>query len=328
MSIPLLPARDTKLAGFFRHDYVIAALIAVAASGLTFALGFALGWFPNGVNGFEVVAATLNYAATYLSIKQRRFTYALGFVASAFWAIAFYQYGLIASAILSLYLVAQLVYGYFRWGPDGKGRPVHKFQWKWLPVYALATAVTYGGAVAISTAFGGSFAFWDGAILVATIWAQFMLDNKVLGTWYVWMLVNIIGVTLYATAGAPFAVVQQFLFGLANIWGYLSWRKSMRNSEENFSKEAISKIQPKEENGLMFTDGDTDEWRRVTPDDLVTYAAADAEATLALHDRFVADNGGDPNLPHLTKGQYSGSSKVAATYHDPDPTTEIDQVAK
>lgn len=296
MSIPFLPASDSRLARILKHDFTIAALIAIAASGATFALGFALGWFPDGVNGFEVVAATLNYGATYLSIKQRRFAYTLGFLASAGWAIAFYQYNLLGSAMLSLYLVGQLIYGYFRWGPDGKTRPVHKFQWKWAWAYVTATVFTYLGAVGIITLFGGSFAFWDGAILVLTILAQFLLDNKVLSSWFVWTAVNIIGVTLYTTAGAPFAAVQQLLFGLANIWGYLAWRKSM------LAEQAKTKPRHNPMHNAAFDSALV----------LQGYAAADVKATQALYDAM-------PVTERIVK--YSGDSKVDATYH-PNTTSD------
>ncbi|UVG35236.1 PnuC-like nicotinamide riboside transporter [Microbacterium phage Cece] len=210
-----------------KNDFLVAAIIAVALSGLTFALAYSLGWLTEAPNWFEVAGATINYGATYLSIKQRRFTYVLGFVASGAFAIAYFQYGLLASALLSAYLVGQLVYGYFRWGPDGAARPVHKFQWKWAWAYALATVLTYFGAVGVVTLFGGQFAFWDAAILILTILAQFLLDNKVLAAWYVWGAVNIVGMTLYFTAGAPFAAMQQLIFFFANIPGFILWKQTM-----------------------------------------------------------------------------------------------------
>ena len=233
MSIPYLPTPASGLARFFKNDFVVAALIAVALSGTTFALAYSLGWLTGAPNWFEVAGATINYGATYLSIKQRRFAYTLGFLASGAFAVAYYQYELLGSALLSAYLVGQLVYGYFRWGPDGKTRPVHTFQWKWAWAYALATVATYLGAVGIVTLFGGRFAFWDAAILILTILAQFLLDNKVLASWFVWCAVNIIGVTLYFTADAPFAAVQQLIFLFANIPGYILWRKSMQAVEDS-----------------------------------------------------------------------------------------------
>lgn len=238
MSTPYLPTPTSGLVRFLKNDFFIAAVIAVVLSGATFALAYGAGWLTGAPNWFEVIGATINYGATYLSIKQRRFTYALGFAASAAFMVAYFQYGLLASAILSGYLVGQLVYGFFRWGPDSKSRPVHKLQAKWIPAYILATAATYAGAYFISTAFGGQFAFWDAAILVLTIAAQFLLDNKVLFAWFVWGAVNVVGVTLYFTAGAPFAAVQQLIFFFANIPGYILWRQTMKDAGTDILEES------------------------------------------------------------------------------------------
>ena len=53
----------------------------------------------------------MNYAATYLSIKQKRFFYLIGIGASAIYAVVYGQYGLLASAVLSMYLTLSLIYG-------------------------------------------------------------------------------------------------------------------------------------------------------------------------------------------------------------------------
>ncbi|QIG57946.1 hypothetical protein SEA_PAULODIABOLI_262 [Microbacterium phage PauloDiaboli] len=314
MSIPILPPRNSRLGRVLTSDFLIAAVIALGLSGATFALAYAAGWLSGAPNWFEVAGATINYGATYLSIKQRRFTYALGFAASAAFAIAYFQYGLLASAILSAYLVGQLVYGYFRWGPDAESRPVHKFKWGNWWMYALATVLTYAGAVAVSTAFGGQFAFWDGAILVLTILAQFLLDNKVLAAWFVWTAVNVVGVTLYATAGAPFAAIQQLIFGLANIWGYLAWKKTMEQGGD------LPEVLPDAET-TEPADESAEEWTRPDPADVAERTFSGAK----LHSVSLVPEGEGIGKVVITE-QYSGDSKVEATYHDPTPTTEIDKV--
>lgn len=290
MTIPFIPTPVSPVVRFFKNDFVVAAIIAVALSGLTFALAYSLGWLTEAPNWFEVAGATINYGATYLSIKQRRLTYILGFTASAAFAVAYFQYGLLASALLSAYLVGQLVYGYFRWGPDGKTRPVHKFKWGNWWMYALATVLTYAGAVALVTVLGGQFAFWDASILILTILAQFLLDNKVLAAWFVWGAVNVVGVTLYFTAGAPFAAMQQLIFLFANIPGFILWKRSMDAAKPVF---------------VHNTDFD--------PGFLQKYSEADVKATQAIFDAM-------PGTGRITKDEglkslYTGDSKVAATFH-------------
>lgn len=231
MSIPYLPTIDRFR--FLRNDFVLAALIAVGLTTITYLIAFSVGWVTGEPNWLEILASGMNYAATYLSIKQKRAFYLIGVVASAVYAVVYGQSGLLASAVLSMYLTLSLFYGYFRWGKDTKSRPVHNIQLKWIPVYLLATVAFYAGASFTVQALGGTFAFWDAAILVLTILAQFLLDNKVIQTWIIWTLVNIVGVTLYFTSGLYFAAIQQLIFGIANLWGWMSWRKTMRQDAIN-----------------------------------------------------------------------------------------------
>lgn len=231
MSTPILDPYPTNLQrGFtrvFSNVFVQAALIAVFLTALTYAVALAVGWISGEPNWLEIAASGMNYAATYLSIKQRRFFYLIGIGASAIYATVYGQAGLLASAVLSLYLTLSLIYGYIRWGKDKKSRPVHHLAWKWLPVYIAATGLFYLGAYLTVRALGGDFPFWDAMILVFTILAQFMLDNKVIETWIVWTVVNIIGVILYFNIGLYFAAAQQLLFGVANLWGWMEWKKTM-----------------------------------------------------------------------------------------------------
>lgn len=228
MSIPLLTAPPRRsFLSIFKNDYVNAVLIALTLTSVTYLLAYEVGWVSGEPNWLEVGAAGLNYGATYLSIKQKRLFYLIGVLASALYAVVYGQYGLLASSVLSMYLTISLFYGYWRWGKDSNTRPVHHIKGWWWVAYIMATAVFWLGAFLTVRALGGSFAPWDSAILILTIAAQFMLDNKVIETWAVWTLVNIVGTIVYFNSELYFAAVQQVLFGVANLWGYLAWRKTM-----------------------------------------------------------------------------------------------------
>lgn len=214
------------------NDYVVALIIAAVLTVATYLLATAVGWVDLGsVNFLEVLAAGINYGCTYLSIRQRRAFYLLGVGASGLYILVYGASGLLGSAVLSGYLTITLIYGFFRWGSDNNTRPVHHLSWKWLPVYILVTAAIYVGAVFVIGLFGGAFAFWDAAILVLTILAQLMLDQKVMQTWIVWTLVNIVGTIVYFQIGLYFAAMQQVLFGLANFYGWYQWRKSLKATD-------------------------------------------------------------------------------------------------
>lgn len=225
MTIPIdiyPPHRRTIL----HNVFVQALLIAVILTGLTYVIAFQAGWVTEP-NWWEIAATGLNYGSTFLAIKQKRLFYIVGIVASAIFAYVYGSAGLLASAVLSMYLTLSLIYGFFRWGKDTDTRPVHNLKWKWLPVYIIVTGAFFAGAYFTVTALGGTFPFWDAAILVLTILAQFMLDNKVIQTWAVWTAVNVVGVIVYFNSDLYFAAMQQLIFGIANLWGFLAWKRSM-----------------------------------------------------------------------------------------------------
>ena len=99
MSIPYLPARPSVPA-FIKNDYVVAAFIAVSITVITYLIAFSVGWVTGAPNWLEILASGMNYAATYLAIKQKRFFYLIRIGASAVYAVVYGQYGLLASAVL------------------------------------------------------------------------------------------------------------------------------------------------------------------------------------------------------------------------------------
>lgn len=228
----MLLANEQKT-NILRNVFVQAVLIAVSLTGITYVLGIMLGWISaDGLSVPEMFAGLLNYGATFLCIKQRRAYALVGILGTAAWSYVFFSNNLLASGVVNAYLAGMLIYGWWRWGKDTDSRKVHHLGWKWAPVYALVTAAIYGGAVWITSALGGAFAFWDAAILVLTILAQLLQDQKVIEVWVVWTAVNIVGVILYWNSGLYFAMVQQFIFGFANIWGWFDWRKTMITNKE------------------------------------------------------------------------------------------------
>lgn len=211
-----------------KKDYRDAIAIAFTLTGVSYVVGALFGWI-DGLNWLEVFAVWTSYASTYLCVKQRRFNYVFGAISTAAYSILFFQQGLVASMLLNLYLTPALVYGWIRWKSDTETRPVGHLQWRWVPVYAVATGLAYFGAVALSTAFGGAFAPLDSVILIGSMLAQFLLDNKKIETWIVWAIVNVAAIYLYFTSGLALAGFQ-YIFFLANtVYGWYSWKRSMIN---------------------------------------------------------------------------------------------------
>jgi nicotinamide mononucleotide transporter len=200
--------------------------VAAAVTALSYVVGFILGW-TSDVNPLEAFAVFTSYSCTYLCVKQRRFNYVIGVTSTVAYFVLFWQQGLLASAILNAYLTPTLVYGWIRWRADIDRRPVTHLIPRWAIVYGLATAAAFAGALALTSAFGGSFALTDSVILVGSILAQFLMDNKKIENWIVWLVVDVVAVWEYVSSGLAIAGLQYVFFLATAVWGWISWRRTM-----------------------------------------------------------------------------------------------------
>lgn len=220
-----LPHREQTLT----THMIQGTLLAVFLTGLSFLVGLEMGWLTT-VNWLEAFAVFTSYLCTFLCVVERRSNYPIGAVSNVAYSILFFQWGLLASSFVTAYLSIALAYGWFRWRSDDRAIPVRHVEMRWIPAYILTTAVFYLTALFVVTTLGGTLAATDTFILIGTILAQFLLDNKRIETWMVWAVVNVFAIYTYATAGLPLAAFQ-YVFFLANVfYGWYMWRRSMHAS--------------------------------------------------------------------------------------------------
>lgn len=223
-----IPTTTTPYKRTAKQDIFLALGIGLGITVLTTAIAILAGWATwDNLNWFEVAAVFTSYWCTLLCVFQRRFNYFVGLGTTAIYFFVFWDAALFSSAILQVYLIPTVIYGLFRWGKDDNTRPVENVQWKWLPVYLGVTGAFYVGALLITTSLGGAVPLIDSIILAGTILAQFLMDNKKLQSWFVWMGVNVISIWLYFDQGLYLAGLQYTLFLINAVFALVQWRKTM-----------------------------------------------------------------------------------------------------
>lgn len=226
-------ARNTRLVPI--RDVSDSLVVATLATGLSYAAAFAFGW-ATSVDLLEASAVFTSYSCTYLVVRQRRLNYPIGALSTAAYCVLFWREGLYASMALNAYLTPALVYGWFRWRADAVTRPVTRVARRWVPAYGAVTAVAFVGALLLTNALNGSLATSDTVVLVGSLLAQFLLDNKKVETWAVWSVVNIVAIGVYASSGLPIASLQ-YVFFLGNaVWGWTVWARAMKGARRGYDR--------------------------------------------------------------------------------------------
>lgn len=217
---------NTPNAGI-RNNMIEGTILGIVLTALSYAVGMAFGWIP-ALNYLEVFAVFTSYLCTYLCVRERRANYPIGAISNAAYAILFYSFGLMGSAVVTAYLTFSLAYGWFRWHRDTETKPVAFVAAKWWPVYLVATALAFVGGWAIYHLTGAAVVWTDLVVMAGSILAQFLLDNKKMENWIVWAVVNVFAIYTYATHGLPLVAFQYVFFLLNAFYGLYVWNNSRK----------------------------------------------------------------------------------------------------
>ena len=221
------PSKEQSLSTHLIQGTVLGVVLTAAS----YLLGLQFGWI-DAVSYIEAFAVFTSYLCTFLCVVERRINYPIGAISNAAYCVLFAQFGLVGSSFVTGYLTFSLVYGWFRWNSDTATRPVThlRMDW-WIPAYVGIAAVAFIGSLFLYPAFGQPVVWTDAVVLVGSVIAQLMLDNKKLENWAVWIVVNIFAIYTYINAGLALAAFQ-YVFFLANaFYGYYMWKKSMTVSD-------------------------------------------------------------------------------------------------
>lgn len=179
----------------------------------------------------EIFATVFTVLCVLLANARSIWQYPIGIIGTTLFFFLFWQIGLFSSAILQIVFCAVQVYGWWFWlkGDNGGKPKITALSSKYYvtaPFAAIGLGAIIGSLVGMFS--GAAMPALDAQILSFSLLAQFMLDRKVKETWFVWALVNVVSVYVYATQGLMItAALYAGLFINAFI-GYFLWNKEYK----------------------------------------------------------------------------------------------------
>lgn len=208
---------------------IFSLILGTILTAVTYWIGLKYNWITE-LNWLEIFSVHTSYVCTILCVLQSRTNYIWGVISVIALSVLFYQSKLYSSMVLNIYLIPTLAWGWYRWRSDADTRPVTFVGMKWWPVYLLITVSVWYTLVQISTYMGAVQAPMDSFILAASILAQFLLDQKKIENWAVWVVINVVAIKTYMDAGLALVAFQYVFFLLNTAWGAFAWRNSMKVS--------------------------------------------------------------------------------------------------
>jgi nicotinamide mononucleotide transporter len=145
------------------------------------------------------------------------------------YAKIFYENQLYSDAILQIYFFVFQIYGFYYWmqGKSDDGTVVVDYlprsAYKFYFTIAITAWLSWSFLMGYYT--DASFPYWDGAIAVLSMIAQFLLSRRHIENWYLWIVVDVLAIGLFITKDLGPTAVLYGVFLVLSVIGLLGWQK-------------------------------------------------------------------------------------------------------
>ena len=180
----------------------------------------------------DITTTILGLAYILLEYRASVWMWVVGFFMQCLGVVLYYQKGLYADCGMEFYYLAMTVYGFIAWTRHRQKThdlPIRHMPRRtavvwlglaaliWLAIYLVLVHFT-DSRVPIADAF-------TTALSIVGIWA---LARKYLEQWFVWILVDIVTCGLYFYKDIPFKASLYGLYVVIAVFGYMKWRRMMK----------------------------------------------------------------------------------------------------
>ncbi|QQR82706.1 nicotinamide mononucleotide transporter [Candidatus Campbellbacteria bacterium] len=193
----------------------------------------------------EFFGTLLNIWCVYLVAKNKTLNWPVGIVATILFGFLFFQINLYADFLEQIYFLLTGFWGWWAWSTGKKSAKEEK------PVLALSFTsrlgwilITFVGTLILGYVDAhlnvyfpkvfteaASFPYLDSFTTIMSFVATILLIHKEFEAWYLWILVDIIGIWLYWIKDVHFVSILYVIFFILAVNGLTTWRKLYKKQQ-------------------------------------------------------------------------------------------------
>ncbi len=184
------------------------------------------------VSWSELLGDATGAACVALVARQHVWNWPLGLLNNVFWALLFWRAKLYSDSSLQGIFFVLGCYGWWRWQSKGNAgtvlavRRTRAIEWKILA--GLVVVATAGLAAWLSHATDSPAPLADASVLALSLAATWGQAEKLVESWWIWIVVDVISVPLYASRALYPTAGLYVIFGILCVVGLRAWSRALR----------------------------------------------------------------------------------------------------
>jgi len=185
----------------------------------------------------EILAVVFGIASVWYAKKEHILVYPTGIISTAIYVFICYQFTLYGDLIINIYYTIMSLYGWYMWTRLVGNHPIEitkttkKDKLKALGIF-IFTALFVVCVYLYFNKFDRITDYFDTFTTGIFFAAMWLMANKKLAHWSLWIAGNIISIPLYFIKGLGFSGIQFTIFLIIAFQGYYAWKKSLDSNKQ------------------------------------------------------------------------------------------------
>lgn len=186
----------------------------------------------------ELLGTVVGLIYLWLEYKASIYLWIASIIMPAIYIFVYYEAGLYADTGINVYYLLAAFYGWIIWSYKGKNHkkgelPVTHVPTRLALPLSLIFVVSFLVIAWILIQFTDSTVPWlDSFTTALSIVGMWMLAQKYLEQWLVWIAVDVVSSGLYVYKELNFTAALYALYSIIAIFGYFKWKRMMREQAE------------------------------------------------------------------------------------------------
>lgn len=192
----------------------------------------------------ELVGTIFGLFSVWLAARSSILTWPATLVNTVAFFLVFYQIRLYSDMLLQIYFFAIAIYGWYYWSRafTVNSKPIRRLSKKGAISVGIVTAL---GTVTLTILVGNldnllpslfpepaSFVFVNAFTVTLSVIANFLMARRLLENWFLWIVVDVFCVVVYAAKGIWLMSFEYFILMIICLYGYRSWKvEHLKKSE-------------------------------------------------------------------------------------------------
>lgn len=184
----------------------------------------------------EIAGAVIGLLYLYLEYRASVYLWPVGVIMPLFYIYIFFVSRFYADMGINIYYLFASIYGWIRWNKSvsqEQSLAISHMPFRYWSVALLALSILFAGIAWILIRFTDSpVPFGDSFTTALSIVAMWMLANKYIEQWGLWIVVNVVSCALYAWKGLYPTALLYVVYSIVPVFGYFKWKQLMLSEQK------------------------------------------------------------------------------------------------